>query len=247
MTTRHEALTRTAPESVFPDFPPRDDMNSPIYLHAPAHQASLARHIGFPETTLVLCEVPVNWKPSDDLRVVLIPDLLVAFNVNWEDIIRENGYSIDRIGKPPDFALEVASRSTGVRDYTIKRSRYAEFDIPEYWRFDPSGGEYQDRPLAGDRLGIGGYDPIEIETVSDELFRGHSDVLGLDICWEYGQLRFYDPIEGRYLPTFDEESDGRLAAEELADAEVAARLAAEAENLRLREMLAQARAEREER
>ena len=45
------------------------------------------------------------------------------------------------------------------------------------------------------------------------MFRGHSDVLGLDICWEHGHLRFYDPAEGRYLMTFDEEADGRLAAE----------------------------------
>ena len=177
MTTRHTTLTQTAPESAFPDFPPRDDMNNPLYLHAPAHQASLARHGGFPKPTLVLSEVSLSWKPSGDLRVVLIPDLLIAFNVRLEDIIRQNGYSIDIIGKPPDFVLEVASPSTGVRDYTYKRMRYAEFGIPEYWRFDPSGGEYHDRPLAGDRLGVGGYDAIEIKTVSEEAFRGHSDVL----------------------------------------------------------------------
>ena len=49
--------------------------------------------------------------------------------------------------------------------------------------------------------------------MGDDLFRGHSEVLGLDICWERGQLRFYDPAEERYLMTFDEEADGRIAAE----------------------------------
>ena len=62
-------------------------------------------------------------------------------------------------------------------------------------------------------MGIGSYDPIETETINADMLRGRSDVLGLDICWEHGQLRFYDPTEGRYLMTFDEEADGRLAAE----------------------------------
>ncbi len=245
MTTRHISPTRAALDEAFPEFAPRDDMNNPLYLHSPAHQASLARHLGFPETTLVLCEVPVGWRPSGDQRVVLIPDLLVAFNINPDDVIRANGYSVDIIGKPPDFALEVASPSTGVRDYTLKRRRYAEFGIPEYWRFDPSGGEYHDVALAGDRLGIGRYDSIEIDTISDDVFRGHSAVLGMDICWEYGQLRFYDPSEGRYLPTFDEEADGRQSAEEIAARESAARQALESENRQLREKLARIQSEGE--
>lgn len=213
MITRYISPTRTAPDEAFPEFAPRDDMNNPLYLHIPAHMASLARHIGSQETTLVLGEVPVGWLPTGHRRLVLIPDLIVAFNVDPAAIIRTNGYSIDIVGKPPDFALEVASPTTGVRDYTYKRNRYAEFGIPEYWRFDPSGGEYHDAALAGDRLGGVGYNPIEIETIGEDVFGGHSDVLGLDIRWEYGQLRFYDPAKGRYLMTFDEEADGRLAAE----------------------------------
>lgn len=230
MTTRHKMPPRIHPDEMFPEFPPRDDMNNPLYLHIPAHMASLARYLGFPETTLVLGEVPVGWRPTGDRRVVLIPDLIVAFDIDTEEVIRRYGYSIQDIGKPPDFVLEVASPTTGVRDYTLKRARYAEFGIPEYWRFDHTGGEYHDAALAGDRLGPDGYNPIEIETDGNRLFRGHSDVLGLDICWEYGQLRFYDPVEGRYLPTFDEEADGRLAAE--------------AEVRRLRDELARLRSEK---
>ena len=238
MTIRHKIPPHIHRDEMFPEFPPRDDMNNPLYLHIPAHMASLARHLGFPETTLVLGEVPVGWLPTGHRRLVLIPDLVVAFDVDPATIIRANGYSIDIVGKPPDFALEVASSTTGVRDYTLKRTRYAEFGIPEYWRFDPSGGEYHDAALAGDRLGVDGYNPIEIETPGDGLFRGHSDILGLDICWEYGQLRFYDPAEGRYLRTFDDEADGRLAAEE-------ARQAAEAEVRRLRDELTRLQSESE--
>ena len=243
MTARYISPTRTAPDEVFPEFAPRDDMNNPLYLHIPAHMASLARHLGSHGTTLVLGEVPVGWLPAGDRRLVLIPDLIVAFNVDPAAIIRANGYSIDIIGKPPDFALEVASPTTGVRDYTFKRTRYAEFGIPEYWRFDPSGGEHHDAALAGDRLGVDGYSPIEIETIGEDVFSGHSDVLGLDIRWEYGQLRFYDPVEGCYLMTFDEEADGRQAAEERAGREFEARQAAEDEVRRLRDELARLRGE----
>ena len=259
MTTSHKSPIRAALEDVFPEFPPREDMLNPLYLHSPAHQAALARYFGSPETTLVLCEVPVNWQPSGNRREVLIPDLTVAFDINPDEIIGQRGYSIADIGKPPDFALEVASPTTGVRDYTYKRNRYAEFGIREYWRFDHTGGEYHDVALAGDRLGIGGYDPIEIVAAGGGLLRGHSEVLGLDICWEHGHLRFYDPLEGRYLLTFDEEADGRLAAEEQASRESearraaedgrlaadAARLAAEAEVRRLRDKLSRLQSENE--
>ena len=231
MTTRRKSPNRAALEDIFPEFPPREDMLNPLYLHSPAHQAALTRYLGSPETTLVLCEVPVNWQPSGNRREVLIPDLTVAFDISPDEIIGQRGYSIADIGKPPDFALEVASPTTGVRDYTYKRNRYAEFGIREYWRFDHTGGEYHDVALAGDRLGIGGYDPIEIVAAGEGLFRGHSAVLGLDICWEHGHLRFYDPLEGRYLLTFDEEADGRLAAEEHASRESEARRAADAARL----------------
>ena len=50
------------------------------------------------------------------------PDGLVAKGVSDpQGIIWRNGYVISEVGKPPDFVLEVASRSAGRRDYTVKR------------------------------------------------------------------------------------------------------------------------------
>jgi hypothetical protein len=43
---------------------------------------------------------------------------------------------------------------------------------------------------------------------------GHSQVLGLDLCWEEGWLRWYDPVARRYLRTHDETDEERIAAEE---------------------------------
>ena len=123
--------------------------------------------------------------------------------------------------------LEVASESTGATDIGDKRRDYAAFGIPEYWRYDPTGGERHGAPMAGDRLVDGEYQPIRIVKVDDERHRGHSDVLNLDLCWEFGKLRWYDPVSQRYIATYDEQADARAAAERLAGTEQASRLAAE--------------------
>ena len=166
------------------------------------------------------------------------PDCLVAFGVSPDAIRARNGYVIGEVGQPPDFVLEVASESTGHLDCTVKRDIYAEIGIDEYWRFDPTGGEYHDRPLAGDRLVNGAYAPIELSADADGMIRGHSSALGLDLCWDRGWLRFYDPVAGEYLPDLAEAKAQRDAAAEARAAAAEARAAtAEAEAKTLRERL----------
>ena len=212
----------------FPVFPPRGDMQNPIYLHRPGHLAVLSRHLGAPETTLVLGEVPVG-RDIRQRRGLRVPDLMVVFSVDSARVITDRGYSIEEWGKPPDFVLEVASETTGQRDIGEKRDDYAAFGIPEYWRFDPSGGLYHRTHLAGDRLVGEAYQPIHIATADAAHHWGRSDVLGLDLCWEDGRLRWYDPAARRYLRTFDEEAEDRIAAESERDTEHLARLTAESQ------------------
>ena len=175
----------------------------------------------------------------------------MAFGVNPDAIVARNGYVISEVGKPPDFVPEVASQSTGRRDYTVKRAAYAGYGVQEYWRFDHTGGRYHDAALAGDRLVTGEYELLRIHEEPDGVRWGHSPVLGLDLCWDEGQLRVYDPAAGVYLPTVPEwsaqhaaERAARLTAEARVAAERAARMTAEdratateAELRRLRERL----------
>ncbi len=210
----------------FPDFPTRDDMQNSLHLDRPAHQAALQRHFGG-DTTIVLSEIPVRWSPGQR-EGHPIPDLLIAFDANFIVAVRQRGYSIRDQGKPPDFVLEIASPTTGREDYTEKRNDYANFGIPEYWRFDPSGGHYHGDPMGGDRLVEGTYQPIEILRLGPDRFHGHSDVLNLDLCWENGSLRWWDPATESYLLTFDEVHDARIAEAEARIAETEARIAAEA-------------------
>ncbi len=219
----------------FPDFPPRDDMQNSLHLDDDAHQAILRQHLGNFDTTIVLGEVPVRWAPSQQ-EGHRIPDLLVAFNVNRALAVAQNGYSIREQGKPPDLVLEVASATTGNTDIGDKRRDYANFGIPEYWRYDPTGGERHGAPIGGDRLVNGTYEPVEILEVEPEHFHGRSEVLGLDACWDHGQLRWYDPAAEQHLMTFQEEIEARTAAESHATSEREARIAAEN---RIRELKAE--------
>ena len=102
--------------------------------------------------------------------------------------------------------MKVASYSTGVVDYTDKRSDYERYGVQEYWRSDPTGCEYHDAAPAGDRLVDGRYESIEIEHLADVGYRGYSEVLGMYLCWEDEMLRFYDPVAGRYLRTHAEDA-----------------------------------------
>ena len=176
------------------------------------------------------------YDPSEQLA----PDCVVAYGVKPEAIIGRNGYVISEVGKPPDFVLEVASRSTGRQDYTTKRDGYARYGVREYWRFDETGGRFHDTALAGDTLVDGEYVPILIERTPDGVIWGHSEVLELDVCWDNGRLRFYDPSAGVYLPNA-EELKSELDTEKAGRLEAEARAAdAEATISQLREQLRQA-------
>ena len=134
------------------------------------------------------------------------PDCMVAtgLEIPTVEITESNGYAISEIGKPPDFVLEVASKSTGRRDYVEKRDIYAGYAVQEYWRFDHTGGRYHNAALAGDRLVDGRYVPIEVTGGDGDVIRGYSAALDLELHWYDGSLRFWDPHAGEYLPELTE-------------------------------------------
>ena len=72
--------------------------------------------------------------------------------------------------------------------------------VGEYWRFDEEDSANVVK-LAGDRLVEGSYEPIPISALSEGVLEGCSPVLNLCLRWEQGQLRWYDPANGRYVPT----------------------------------------------
>ena len=237
MTAKTATIARTDRDfEPFPDFPPREDMQNWIHIYSDTQAAVLVAHLGDRDTTCSGSEIPLV--PSSDNRADFrIPDFLISFRADPSLMWADKAYVIDRQGKPPDFVLEVASVSTGVVDYTAKRADYARYGVVEYWRSDPSGGRYHDAALAGDRLVDGEYRPIEIEWLDESRCRGYSEALGLYVCWEDGDLRWFDPKTNSYIRTLDEEIERADSAEARAAAAHARAEAAEAELRALRQRL----------
>ena len=172
---------------------------------------TLGHHFPAFDDVLLTGEIYVRIDEEDARE--LAPGFIFARQISDpERVIWRNGYVRSEVGKPPDLVLEVGSRSTGGRDFTVKREGYAALGIRQYWRFDPFGGEYHDVPLAGGTLVNGDYIPIEIAAESDGRHWGYSEVLELELWWEERTLRFRDPVSEQFLLTPEELATDRLAA-----------------------------------
>lgn len=183
-----------------PDPPRAPDMQQ--YTHIANAALTLSTHFAPRPGTLVSGEgfLCFDTRSHDGW---LVPDCVVAFDVDPDAITERNGYVISEVGKPPDFVLEVASRRTGQADYTRKRFGYAHYGVAEYWRFDHTGGRYHDVPLAGDVLVDGQY--VRTPLANDRpgkmfgMSSGYSEALDLYLCWDKGKLRFYDQKTDEFL------------------------------------------------
>ena len=203
--------TQTLVRFRLPDPPERelDEVTSYDHVYAPGNPLHLARHLGRPESTLVVADRWIAAYPR--YTPLRRPDLLIAFDVDPDLYREQNGYVISDQGKPPDFVLEVASRSTAAIDVGPKRGEYAALGVREYWRFDNTG-EFHGERLAGDRLAGDRYEPIAIVELSPDVLQGESEALGLWLRWEDGELGWYDPATGEHIPTFDS-AQAQLAAQ----------------------------------
>lgn len=227
-----------------PDPPRKSDMQESLHFERPATMNTLARHLDAlrADATTFIAGRGYLCRRRSDLPNCPYPDMLVSFDVDAASISPANGYVIEESGKPPDFVLEVASEHTARRDHIVKRPLYAGLGVPEYWRFDHTGGGYYDAALAGDRLTAEGvYRPLELRTEADGVIWGYSEALSLSVCWVERELRFWDRLQRRYLPgpsemaaELDSERSARLAAESRADSEATRARQLEEELRRLR-------------
>ena len=188
----------------------------------------------------------------------IAPDVLVALGLGKGD---RSSYFVWAEGKPPDWVLEVASRSTWKRDLNEKRRAYAAMGVREYWLFDArafsreregrprmkKGGVYRDGTprLQGLALADGEYRPLEARLVDGERTI-RSEVLGMEVRADGKLLRFRDVATGRdvqHRPELnteverakaqaEQEAARRLAAEAQSERDTAARLAAQAQSKR---------------
>ena len=149
----------------------------------------------------------------NDAEARLAPDIMVVFGAaespprsSWR-VWREGGLT-------PDFVLEIAAEGTAADDAGWKRDRYVAMAVNEYWRFDPQGGELIAELLVGEVLNATGeYQPLPVAQDAAGALRGHSELLGLDLCVVGTELRLYDPAAGEWLRSHAESEAARVSAE----------------------------------
>ncbi len=176
------------------------------------------------DSAWVCSDINVYYKQGDP-TVVVAPDVAVSFGVNVAALAGAGTYRVWDAGAAPTFVLEIASPSTVDVDVRDKPAKYAALGVGEYWRLDPTGGELLDPPLQGERRPAGRWEPIEVAAGAGGALRGHSAVLGLDLCWEPPKLRLFDPAAGAWLLDPDDRFEAQRAAETraaAAEAELAA-------------------------
>ncbi len=248
-----------------PDRIPIEMLQAPTIEQIAEFLKDLEAHLGDVESLFMISNIPIRYNPENH-RLFVAPDWYISFNVDIAAIRYETSYNVWEIGKPPEFALEVASPSTFQRDIYEKPGIYARIGIPEYWMFDPTGGRLYGQPLTGFRLANGEYEPIEIALNEHGVESGYSETLRLRLCslerarlselesiqpgmaleddYNPARLLFQNRDTGLYLPG----ARARIAQAERAErgreqAETRASLAetrfarAESENERLRERI----------
>ncbi len=212
--------------------------------------AALENHFIDRPDVFIAGDMLVYYRKNDNATRVA-PDVFAVFGATGNH--PRDSWIVWREGKAPDFVMEIASQSTWRRDVTEKRDIYASMGVTEYWRFDPTG-EWFTPELAGERLTDGEYRPILLDGFDSAhperqpkggILRGHSAVLGLDICVLADlELHLYDPISRQWLLTPKESEAARLeeararqAAETALRISEAGRQAAEDELRLVREQL----------
>ena len=149
----------------------------------------------------------------------IAPDCYIAFDVDAAYIRRKMAnFWVWRIGKVPDFVMEMASPSTAANDMGHKRDLYAELKIPEYWRLDHTGGDHYGQPITGERLVNGAYEPYELHTDADGSVTCYSAALDLIFSWnEDSGFDLLDPLTLMSINQIVTERAGRLVAEAQVD------------------------------
>ncbi len=185
----------------------------------------------FLDNETFICYYPSN------LNVRIAPDIYLAFGVDARAIRPRKIYLPWEVGKPPDFALEIASESTANADTQRKPGIYAAIGVPEFWRFDSSGGQYHGQPIWGGELVNGRYRGLPHTREPDGILKVYSPLLEISLCWDDGWPRVYDPATESYDRDWRAERAYAIAARDQRDAARAERDTALAENARLREIL----------
>ena len=151
----------------------------------------------------------------------IAPDVFVVLE---HDLGDRGVYKLWEEGKPPDFALDVISPSSEIRNTLQKRALYARLGIGEYFLFQPDPRK-RGRRLVGYRLWGGSYE----EVPADPEGALRSTALGVSLRVEGKNLRLHSLESGQEYWWVEEQGQIAAAAQAKLDAVQAATNAAQAD------------------
>ena len=247
----------TEPLAAHPLDPPLVDVRIPVkapHATATAYSRAALMH-RFPDAEVGDDLHMLFSEPGEAKQSRLSPDVMVALNVPRRGTRAD--YDADRLG-PPDFVLEVLSRSTWEHDVGRKLDCYQRIGVRECLLFDAGGGD-----LAGVGKELWGFalTPERREPLAEAVLpngaRGvRSAVLGLVAhvaertppaapgeTWAL-TMRWHDPATAADIPDYDQSraSEARALAEAQAERAKARAERAKARTERTRARMAESEA-----
>lgn len=239
------AIEHTAPsvaENVhYPDSDGHFLPDNPLQAHAVMNVRFALQHHFDKVDNVVLEGDMFMYYEEGNPAASIAPDVYVVLD---HDLGQRGVYKFWEEGKPPDFALEVISPSSKIRNAVQKRALYARLGIGEYFLFQPDP-QKRGRRLVGYRLWGQSYE----ELPEDPDGAVSSTVLGVSLRVEGANLRLRSLDSGRDYAWIEENRRNFEAAEAMVEAAEAragaaeARLEAEAEAAQAARARADAEAE----
>lgn len=157
-------------------------------------------HYPYHPSVLIGSEIPIYYGDRDPVTrrfPHVVPDILIARDVDSDAIRRRVGYDPIQNGRPPDAVVEIASPSTYRIDMGRKRDVYQMLGVPEYWRFDPSGGAMFGQAVIGEQLVDSQYQQLPLLGYGGDVVGATSPLLNLTFRYRGNELfTVHDPATG---------------------------------------------------
>ena len=87
----------------------------------------------------------------------------------------------------------MASHSNYRNDNEGKREIYRQIGVPEYWRFDPTGGRFYGQPIIGEQLVNEQYERLPLIRYDDGSEGSTSPIMNVNFRWRAPRFYVHDP------------------------------------------------------
>jgi Uma2 family endonuclease len=215
------------------DYPSSDGKpmaETEVHILALVHLLNALRYFFRKQTDVYVIGNMFFYYQEGNKRKHKAPDIMVVKGV--DATIHRRSYKLWEEKVPPSVVIELTSAETKNEDIVTKPALYAALGIKEYFLFDPLF-EYLDEQLLGYRMVEGEYMPIEADSDGDL----HSEELGVIFSINGSLLRVVDPNTGEFIPALEEAVAQAVQEAQRAEQEAQRADEAEAEIIRLREMI----------